>query len=276
MKSLKPTRLIISGVTGRRCAVRQTVALVFPAISLSSLFSSDSLRFTLHVLTPEEEAVMSSGVFLSVSSLRGAAPRLRCSQVAPSAAWRPLGGKPLFVALCQNRAGRALSLYVDQPFFFIYVSYLFLFWKKLLIVTKLGTFSKTYVMTNNYLGGRETFCHPGPAQPPQPPPPPAAPCTYDWNGALGDKQKASTCVSLTSCIPPSPQAGWGLSRVYRGQTAQWLCPNLWGGSGTVLFLAPHSRVSVSCGSYQLPGPDDWPAALSPARPHRGVSALLSH
>lgn len=45
----------------------------------------------------------------------------------------------------------------------------------------------------------------------------------------------------------------GVNQSLQRTDIQWLHSNLWGGSVTVLFLAPLSRVSVSCGSYQLPG-----------------------
>lgn len=52
---------------------------------------------------------------------------------------------------------------------------------------------------------------------------------------------------------------------------QWLHSNLWGGSGTALFLALHSRVSVSCGSYQLPG-----LMIGPRPSHPPVPATPFH
>lgn len=66
-----------------------------------------------------------------------------------------------------------------------------------------------------------------------------------------------------------------LARVSQRTGRQWLRSNLWGGSVTVLFLAPLPRVSVSCGSYQLLGPMIGPQPSHPARPRRRVSALLS-
>lgn len=111
----------------------------------------------------------------------------------------------------------------------------------------------------------------------------AAPHTYDQKvresertlGNNQQKKKASSFAGSDCCV--FQEAVLGLSRVYRGQTdRQWLHSNLWGGSFTVLFLAPHSRVSVSCGSYQLPGLMIGPQPSLPPCPHRGVSVLLSH
>ena len=90
-------------------------------------------------------------------------------------------------------------------------------------------------------------------------------------------QKASTWVSGAQVAVLPGRRGRGEAE-FTGRTLAPFEPSV--GSVTVLFLARHSRVSVSCGSDQLPGPDGWTAAAaatSPARPRRrrrGVSLLL--
>lgn len=68
------------------------------------------------------------------------------------------------------------------------------------------------------------------------------------------------------CFP----VGWlGVKQSLQRTDRQWLHSNLWGGSVTALFLAPHSRVSVSCGSYQLPG-----LMIGPRLSHPPVPAVV--
>lgn len=74
----------------------------------------------------------------------------------------------------------------------------------------------------------------------------------EWYMRNARKQKKkSTCVGFEFLSFPRGQLRVKQSLQRTGR--QWLHSNLWGGSVTVLFLAPRSRVSVSCGSYQLPG-----------------------
>lgn len=66
----------------------------------------------------------------------------------------------------------------------------------------------------------------------------------------------------------------GVNQSLQRTDRQWLHSNLWGGSVTVLFLAPLSRVSVSLRKLSVARPDDWTAAVSPACPRRGVFSSL--
>lgn len=61
----------------------------------------------------------------------------------------------------------------------------------------------------------------------------------------------------------------GVNQSLQRTDSQWLYSNLWGGRVTILFLAPHSRVSVSCGSYQLPA-----LMIGPQPSHPPVSTAV--
>lgn len=71
----------------------------------------------------------------------------------------------------------------------------------------------------------------------------------EWNTVLKIQKHPPLCAQIA--VFSRRQAGVNQSLLRTDR--QWLHSNLWGGSVTVLFLALHSRVSVSCGSYQLPG-----------------------